>query len=262
MMENSILSHLPGDLPWQVHWFDTVLSTNDTAKSMAKQGAPHGSVILAGHQSGGRGRMGRSFSSPAGMGVYLSVILRPQCLAKDLMHLTCGVGTIMCDAVEAVTGVRPGLKWINDLILEGKKLGGILTELSLGKDGSVDFAVIGIGINCNQTLEDFPPELRKTAVSLKMHTGKQTDPSLLAAAMIRALYEAGLPGDTKALMAAYREDCVTIGRSITVLQAPQSYRATALDVADDGALLVKTEDGAFQKIQSGEVSIRGADGYL
>lgn len=261
-MKNRILAHLPGDFPWQVHWFEEVTSTNDVAKAMAKQGAHHGSAILAGCQTGGRGRMGRSFSSPAGMGVYLSVILRPGCPAKALMHLTCSTGTLMCDAVESVAGIRPGLKWINDLILDGKKLGGILTELSLGKDGNVDFAVIGIGINCNQSANDFPQELRQTAISLKMHTGKRSDPALLAAAMVNALYNARLPGDPSMLMAAYRQDCLTLGKPITVLQEPHPYLATALDVADDGGLLVQTEGGAIQKIQSGEVSIRGVAGYL
>lgn len=261
-MKNRILTHLPGDFPWQVHWFDEVSSTNDIAKEMAKQGMPQGTVVLADHQTGGRGRLGRSFSSPAGMGVYLSLILRPKSPADTLMHLTCAAGTLMCDAVELATGIRPKLKWINDLILGGKKLGGILTELSLGKDGIVDFAVIGIGINCHQNKEDFPPELREAAISLKMHSGQEADTALLTAAILKALLDAGLPGDAKALMAAYRKDCLTIGKSIKVLQEPAPYYAEALDVADDGGLLIKTEDGHLKKLQCGEVSIRGMDGYL
>ena len=261
-MKNRILTHLPGDFPWQVHWFEQVTSTNDVAKEMAKNGAPHGTAVLAGFQSAGRGRMGHSFSSPAGTGIYLSVILRPECPAQKLMHLTCGVGTLMCDAMQSVTGIRPKLKWINDLILDQKKLGGILTELSLGKDGLVDFAVIGIGINCNQQKTDFPQPLQETAVSLKMHTGKEIDQAALAAGMLMALYHADLPEDAAKLMAAYRKDCMTIGRSVTVLQAPDPYCAVAIDVEDTGALLVKTQDGSVRKIQSGEVSIRGTDGYV
>lgn len=261
-MKNNILAHLPGDFPWQVHWFTEVTSTNDVAKQMAKAGAPHGTTVVAGHQTGGRGRMGRSFSSPAGMGVYLSVILRPQCPAEQLMHLTCGVGTLMCDAVQDVCGVRPKLKWINDLILDDKKLGGILTELSLGKEGIVQYAVVGIGINCNQLQSDFPAELQKTAISLDMHTGKKTDPAFLTASMLKKLFDTDLPGNAAALMAAYRKDCVTIGRPITVLQEAAAYPATALDVSDDGALVVQAQDGTIRKLQSGEVSIRGMDGYL
>lgn len=261
-MKQHILTHLPGDFPWQVHWFDEVSSTNDIAKEMAKKGAPHGTAVLAGSQTGGRGRMGRSFSSPADMGVYLSVVLRPQCPAEKLMHLTCAVGTLMCDAVERAAGIRPGLKWINDLILGDKKLGGILTELSLSKEGTVDFAVVGIGINCCQQQKDFPPELQESAVSLKMHTGQETDRAVLAAAMLKALFDADLPNNAAAQMTAYRKDCVTLGSPVTVLQDPIPYPALALDVAEDGALLVQAEDGSVRRIQSGEVSIRGRNGYL
>lgn len=261
-MKDKILAHLPGDLPWQVHWFTEVTSTNDVAKHMAKDGAPHGTVILAEAQSAGRGRMGRSFSSPKGQGIFLSLILRPRCEAGKLMHLTCAVGTRMCDAVEQVTGVRPALKWINDLILGGKKLGGILTELTLGKDGLVEYAVIGIGINCTQEAADLPPDLQQTAISLKMHTGMQPDRAALAAAMIRALYETELPGDAAALMAAYRKDCITLGQPVTVLQSPAPYPATAVDIDEDGGLWVRTDEGALKKLQSGEVSIRGSNGYI
>lgn len=261
-MKEHIIAHLPGDLSWQVHWFEEVPSTNDLAKEMAKAGAPHGTVILADHQTAGRGRMGRCFSSPAGKGIYLSVLLRPACRAEKLMHLTCAVGTVICDAIESAAGIRPKLKWINDLILDGKKLGGILTELSLGKDGLVDYAVIGIGINCGQDVSDFPQELHNSAVSLQMHTNKATDRAVLAAAMIEKLFRAELISDAAGLMAAYRKDCITLGSTITVLQAPAPYPAVALDVAEDGALLVRTEDGTVKKIQSGEVSIRGSTGYL
>ena len=261
-MKKRILAHLPGDFPWQVHWFKEVTSTNDLAKDMARKGAPHGTAVFADAQTGGRGRMGRSFASPAGMGIYLSVILRPGCTAEKLMHLTCGAGTLMCDAVQTATNVRPRLKWINDLILEGKKLGGILTELSLGKDALVDFAVIGIGINCCQNRWDFPQELQDSAISLHMHTGQAPDRAYLAAAMLHALWKTDPVADRAQLMAAYRKDCITIGCPVTVLSPSSPYCAFATDVDEDGGLLVKTQDGKLQKLQSGEVSIRGADGYL
>ena len=262
-MIKNILSHLPGDFPRQVHWFEEVTSTNDIAKQMAKAGAPHGTAVLAGRQTGGRGRMGRHFSSPAGMGVYLSVILRPGRPAPELMHLTCAVGTLMCDAVETVSACRPKLKWINDLILQNKKLGGILTELSIdAASGLVDYAVVGIGINCNQQKADFPAELQETAISLKMHTGKPVDMAQLAAAMIYRLCQGAIPENRISLMSAYRKDCITLGKEITVLQEAASYPATALDINDDGALLVRLCDGSTKLLQSGEVSIRGQAGYI
>ena len=163
-----ILSHLPKDYPWRelLHHFPTLDSTNDRLKAMARQGAPQGSVIIADHQTAGHGRLGRSFHSPAASGIYLSALLRPQCYPTELMHLTCAAAVAMCDAVENAAGFRPGIKWTNDLVYDKKKLGGILTELGFTSDGRVDYAIIGIGINCCQQTEDFPQEIRSIAGSL------------------------------------------------------------------------------------------------
>ena len=263
-MKHDILSHLPGDFPWQVHWFDTVDSTNDRAKAMAAQGAPHGTVVIAGHQAKGRGRMGRSFSSPKLQGIYLSVILRPNCQARELMHLTCGVGVAMCDAVEDVTGYRPGIKWINDLVAEGKKLGGILTELSVDPQGAVRYAIVGIGINRSQTREDFPAHIRDIAISLETVTGQAVEAAALAAAMIRALKELdpSLLSGRKSLLAAYEKDCVTLGKEVVLLRGNEKRRGTAVGIDPDGALLVTFRDGTTQAVNSGEVSVRGLYGYV
>lgn len=262
-MKNTILSHLPGDFPWQVQWFDTIDSTNTQAKCMARKGAPHGTVLIAGHQSGGRGRMGRSFSSPAGVGLYLSVILRPGCSAQSLMHLTCAAGIAACDAVETSCGIRPGIKWINDLVLNNRKLGGILTEMSVdAKTGLVDFAVIGIGINCLQNTEDFPPELQEIAISLKA-AGCAPDMGHLAAKLLCSLYEMSLHlQEQKIIMAAYRKDCITLGRQVVILREEAKQYGTALDVDSDGALLVLLADGSTCTVNSGEVSVRGLYGYV
>ena len=134
--------------PWAglVQVLDTVDSTNNLAKALAVQGAPAGTVLVADCQTGGRGRLGRSFSSPPGLGVYLSVILRPEAPPPALMHLTCAVAEVLCDGVEAASGLRPGIKWTNDLVSGGRKLAGILTELSLeAESGHVQYAVVGAG---------------------------------------------------------------------------------------------------------------------
>ncbi len=264
-MKQKILSYLPGDFPWQVHWFDTVESTNTCAKTMAQEGAPHGTVLVAGAQTKGRGRMGRSFSSPADKGIYLSVILRPQVPAHDLMHLTCATAVAVCDAVEAASGYRPGIKWINDLIAQDKKLGGILTELSLDPgSGLIHYAVIGIGINCSQSREDFPSDIRDTAISLQTVTGKPASRYQLAAAMIRSLKEmdAQLLTEQTAIMDAYRKDCITLGREIMLLRDEAQCHATAVDIESDGALLVKLPDGTQERICSGEARVRGISGYI
>ena len=262
-MKHVILSHLSGDFPWQVHWFNTLDSTNTRAKAMAQQGAPHGTVLIAAHQTGGRGRMGRSFSSPAGLGLYLSVILRPKCPAQELMHLTCAAGVAACDAVEKVSGIRPHIKWINDLILQNRKLGGILTEMSVdAKTGLVEYAVIGIGINCLQKAEDFPREIQDIAISLRS-AGIATDIPKLAAALIEALYQISLQlHEPEPLMETYRRDCITLGCEVVLTVSGASQYGTALDVDDAGALLVRLEDGTIHTVNSGEVSVRGMYGYL
>ena len=265
-MKDLILAQLNAECPWRdtLLWFDTIDSTNTHAKDLAAQGAPHGTVLLAGHQTGGRGRMGRSFSSPAGKGLYLSVILRPGCRAEELMHLTCAAGVAACDAIESVSGFRPGVKWINDLIANDRKLGGILTELSIAPDGMVNYAVIGIGINCSQKTEDFPADIQGIAVSLETVTEKSCNQPALAAELICQLQKIAdrLLAEKEHIMVLYRHDCLTVGKQVTVIRGDTQTNATALSIDDDGGLLVRYEDGAEETVSSGEVSVRGVMGYV
>lgn len=264
-MKQRILDHLPRNHPWagNIHYFDTIDSTNTEAKRLAAAGAPHGTVLIAGHQTGGRGRMGRSFHSPAGLGIYLSVILRPECAPGDLMHLTCAAAVAMCDAVENAAGFRPGIKWTNDLVYGKRKLGGILTELAFGSSGRVDYAVIGIGINCRHGLIDFPEEIRKIAGSLSMAAAAPVDTARVAAAMIMALHtmDHDLLTQKSALMDRYRADCITLGREISVHRFDEIRHGTAVDLDDDGGLVVRFSDGHTETVSSGEVSVRGMYGY-
>ena len=259
--------NIPGDCPWchDVRYLPVTDSTNTRAKLLARDGAPHGTVLLADCQTGGRGRMGRQFVSPAGQGIYLSAILRPHCPPEQLMHLTCAVAVAMCDAVEAVTGFRPGVKWINDLVCGKRKLGGILTELSVDTStGLTEYAVIGVGINCSQSAEDFPPQLRDMAGSLAMVTGRQVNRKDLIGAMIAALHrmDAQLLTGKEALMARYGEDCITLGREVSVHTADSVWHGTAEGLDKDGCLIVRAPDGSCQTVGSGEVSIRGMYGYI
>ena len=267
MMKEQILNHLSAECPWRdtLHWYDTIDSTNLQAKALARSGAPHGTVLVAGHQTRGRGRLGRSFSSPPGMGVYLSVILRPNCAPTDLMHLTCAAAVAMCKAVEQAAGFRPGLKWTNDLVFEKKKLGGILTELSVDtKTELIEYAIVGIGINCRQQTADFPPELQAIATSIALITGRDTPPFVLAAAMIDALTEMehSLLSGKVHIMSQYRQDCITIGQEVVLLQADQTSYGTAVDLDEDGGLIVRFSDGSVRTVTSGEVSVRGMYGYI
>lgn len=260
---NSIQAAL-GTHPWAEHiiFFDTTDSTNTQAKHLAAAGAPEGTVLIAGHQTAGRGRLGRQFHSPEGVGIYMSLILRPKCKPEKLMHLTCAAGVAMCDAVEEALSFRPGIKWINDLVYDRKKLAGILVELLFDSQGNVDAAIIGIGINCNHRFQDFPPELQDIATSVAMITGSETDRSALAAAMIRHLHNMvdalSRPGHT---MERYRRDCITIGQQIRVVYGNHTRYGRALSVDDDGGLAVEYDDGEIATVTFGEVSVRGMYGY-
>ena len=265
-METEILSYLPADHPWRdrFQYFDIIDSTNNRAKQMAAQGAPHGTVLVADQQLQGRGRMGRSFLSPPGCGIYLSVILRPDCSAEQLMHLTCASAVAVCDAAQAVLDFRPRIKWTNDIVWQGKKLSGILTELSISATGLVDYAVVGIGINCCQTLDDFPPDIRQIATSMALASGKGVDRSKLTAALIVALSHISdkLLTGRREIMDTYRKDCITTGQRISVVRGDSVRHGLALSVDDLGALLVAFDEGTTEAVNAGEVSIRGMYGYV
>ncbi len=265
-MKEQILAKLSPRYPWgeQLHWLPETGSTNDQLKLLARQGAPHGTAILADRQTGGRGRKGRTFLSPAGMGIYLSFLLRPDCGPADLMHLTCATGIAMCEAIEAAAGFRPGIKWTNDLVYGKKKLGGILTELGFSPQGKLDYAIIGIGINCRQRETDFAPEIRDVAGSLAMVTGRDIDRSRVAAAMLEALHrmDGRLLSEKEALLNQYRRDCITLGREISLVRGKEVRHGKALDIDGDGALVVAFPDGHVETVNSGEVSIRGLYNYV
>ena len=265
-MVDTILSFLPKDFPWKdhIHHFDTIDSTNTRAKQLASEGAPQGSILIADRQTGGRGRLGRSFHSPAGSGIYLSIILRPHCHASEQMHLTCATGVAMCDAVEAACGIRPGIKWTNDLVFEKRKLGGILTELSLDHTGHVNFAVVGIGINCTQDVLDFPEDIRAIATSLQMQTATPIDRSRVIASMLISLEKMSqtLFSQKAQIMEQYRCNCITVGQEISVIAGENVRHGTALSVDDEGALVVQFSDGHREAVSSGEVSVRGMYGYI
>ena len=266
-MKERILSLVSSEYPWKehFHWVEETGSTNDDLKLLARQGAPHGTVLIADRQSGGHGRMGRTFHSPGGVGIYFSILLRPQCAPGELMHLTCATAVAMCDAVENATGLRPGIKWTNDLVYGKRKLGGILTELGLSSKGNVDYAIIGIGINCCQCKEDFAEDIRSIAASLSMVTGKDIDRAKVAAAMMQALYrmDQNLLTGKAEMLDRYRKNCITIGQEVSLLRVGEPVRhGKAIGMDDEGALLVQFTDGTLEAVNSGEVSVRGMYGYL
>lgn len=237
---------------------DTVDSTNTYAKQLARAGAAHGTVVLADHQTGGRGRLGRSFASPVGMGIYCSVVLRPAVPPERLLRLTPVMAEAARRAVVQATGLQPQIKWINDLVLEGKKLCGILTELGDG------FVVVGIGINCNQQQLDFPPELRGMAGSLAQALGHPVERDAVAAELIRQVQQAadGFLLEPARWLEPYAAHCLTIGRDVQLIRGEEIRYAHVDGMDADGALLVTLPDGTKETVFSGEVSVRGLYGYV
>ena len=255
-----IKNHLPEDHLWQdqIIWYEVTDSTNNQAKILVQQGAPHGTVLIADQQTCGRGRLGRSFQSPSGMGVYMSVILRLQVPADQLMHLTCAAAVAACNALEKAAGFRPGIKWTNDLVYGGRKLAGILTELVIEKEETA--VIVGIGINCTQKTADFSPDIRDFAGSLEMVRGKAIDRAKVAAALIQAFSEMNIL-DKQNILDTYRRDCITVGKQISLVKAEEVRHGYALGIDDNGALIVEFSDGHRETVNAGEVSIRGMYGY-
>lgn len=239
---------------------DTVDSTNVYARRIAAEGAPHGTIVAAAHQTAGKGRLARRFESPEGQGVYLSVILRPEMPLAELNTLTLMAAVVMLDTIEELTGVRPGIKWTNDIYLNGRKLCGILTECSVGEGGKAEYAVVGIGLNLYQQREDFAEEIRSIAGSLVSETGvrvSRTDYiACLAKHFERVFSDGAFPQNKEAVLVRYREAVFFLGKKVEVRGYADCWPATALDIDEEGRLVVRAEDGSLHALNSGEISIR------
>lgn len=245
---------------------DEVDSTNTYLRQMALEGAADGTAVVADSQTAGRGRMGRSFQSPKGKGIYLSVLYRPDLPPERMMSVTALAGLAVCDAVERLCGVRPGLKWPNDPVLGNRKLCGVLTEMALeGETGRVRHLVVGIGVNVLHTQEDFQDEVAEIATSLSMELGRPVSRSALTAALLEELdrvYAALKSGDLAAYLAAYRRDCVNLGKTVQLIGTEGRETVVAVDVDEAFGLVVRTADGQERVVRSGEVSVRGLYGYV
>lgn len=243
----------------KVYRYEEVTSTNDVAKTLAREGAQE-AVIIARSQTAGRGRLGRNFESPAGLGLYVSVLWRPLCSAEDLLPLTAMAAASAAMGIESVVGREVGIKWPNDLVLNGKKIAGLLTESALASDGGVDFVVLGLGLNVHHTQEDFSPEVVAIASSLEAELGCAIDDGALESAVVEALTQTlrhlCAP---ETYLDEYRRRCVTVGKRCRLL--PQNEEVQALDIDGRYGLVVQKGEKT-ETIRSGEVSVRGLYGYV
>ena len=232
------------------------------AKAGGEKGEPHGTLYVAESQSAGRGRRGRRWESPEGESIYMSLLLRPEFPPVKAPMLTLVMALAVARALRERTGVDVQIKWPNDLVVQGRKICRILTEMSTEMTW-INYVVIGIGINVNQN--EFPEELKDCASSLKMETGRRFRRSHLIAAVMehfemyyeQFLQEGSLAGFRK----EYNELLVNKDRQVKILEPGNHYEAYALGINDAGELIVEKEDGSVQNIFAGEVSVRGIYGY-
>lgn len=244
-----------------LYFYPETDTTNDRIRELAQTGAPEGTLAVAELQTAARGRRGRAWQAPADSGVWMSLLLRPNIPPTQASVLTLLAGMALAEAIEDVTEMEVGIKWPNDILLNGKKLVGILTEMDCDME-SIHSVTVGMGINVNT--KAFPEELQEIATSLYLETGKEFDRAeFLAQSMLHfeALYEEFVAegGVFAPFKERYRRKCLNIGKEVSVI-GRETYLATALDITPEGELIVKRKDtGGEEVVFSGEVSIRGEE---
>ena len=249
--KQTILAQLEPAFHPEIYIFDSVLSTNDTAKTLPKTAHNQPLIVLANAQTGGKGRLGRSFFSPPGQGLYMSIRLHIK--EQEFTLLSAAAGVAVCKAMETLYHLTPKIKWVNDICLQDKKLCGILVE-NLSAGGSTpNSTIIGIGINLSTV---FPPDLQERATCLCRATNCPIDKNSLAAQIANHVCNAVAMRDQQGLIKQYRARSMMPGRQVTVFHAGKSYQAQAVDIAPNGGLIVRTEDDQLQTLTSGEVTLR------
>jgi len=237
--------------------FERTTSTNDVIEKLARDGVQEGAVVFAESQTKGRGRLGRRWASPERRGLWFSVLLRPDLRPQETTQLTVIAATALWRAIHEQTGLRPEIKWPNDILIRGRKTAGILTELTAELD-RVKYVILGIGVDVNLGAGDFPPELRKLATSLKIETGNAVSRSELATAILRELdrdYERVCSGDFAVVADEWEEHCTTLGRHVAIQIGDRKIRGRAESLGEDGALLLRTEHGHLERIIGGDVTL-------
>ncbi len=240
-----------------IRLFQVVDSTNDEAAKLAARGEPEGAVIIADAQRRGRGRMGRGWASPRGLGLYLSVILRPAIPPQEAPALTLMGAVAVADAIERTSGLAAGIKWPNDLVIRGRKVAGILGEMA-AEASRLHPVILGIGINVNQTEADFEGELRQTASSLRIEVGHPVDRTALAQSLCESLdgwYNRFLSEGLAPILERVRRRCVTLGRVVVARSGDQELRGLALELDGGGALVIRDAGGGLHRLLAGEVTL-------
>lgn len=239
-------------------------STNARAKELAQGGALHGTLVIAEEQTSGRGRLGRSWISLAGMGIWMSLILRPSFLPRYASRITVITALAVADAISKVTRLRADIKWPNDIIINSRKVCGILTEIQADPD-TIEYLVTGIGLNVNTPQDAFPEDLSRSASSLYIESGVKVERNILLARILDSFegiyntYEE--TGNFTDIMNDYKAKCITLNKRVKVFGRTEEFVGRAFDLTDNCELIVQQDDGSLRTVLSGDVSVRGIAGY-
>lgn len=249
----------------RIIYFDSIDSTNNIAKDYALNDWEEGLVITSEEQTNGRGRRGRPWASPKGSGVWMSLLLRPNILPSEAPKFTLLAAVAVVKAIYEETGLEAQIKWPNDIIVHKKKVCGILTEMNAELD-NINYIVIGIGINVNQKKDDFPADIRRFAISLAQAKKEKVSRQSLVRRILENLESYYLnfmqQKDFSSILQEWRERSCTIGRQVKATLNGEEIRGTAIDITDEGALLVQKGDKDRIEISYGDVSIRGVYDYI
>ncbi len=264
LSSNAIFSGLSGDFWKKIIHRESINSTNEYALSLSLRGPESGTVIIAESQARGRGRMGRVWVSPPGSNIYMSAVLKPEIAVRDAAFLTVAAALACAHALRSEAGLNVTIKWPNDLMVCGKKIGGILTEIRSAHD-EINFAVIGIGINVNSLSKDFPAELADRATSIKEVTGRHFSRSRIIAQVLNELerWYKKLTGDGSfPLLEEWKRLSCTIGKVVRVTLFSEVISGIAEDVDEEGMLVLRLASGERRRISSGDLTELRQNGFF
>lgn len=249
------------DTKWagcDIVYFEETDSTNKQARMLAREGAKHGTLVIADTQSAGRGRRGRGWISPAGEGVFMSLIVRPEMPPSEVAKMSLTLALAVARAIERETGLDARIKWPNDIVIGGRKVCGLLLEMDATAE-KVNSIVAGVGINVHQSV--FDEEIAHTASSLDLLCGRRVSRSAIVRAFLEEFERAAAFADEE-MMQAYRGRSATIGQRVQVIGLSGTYTGTAQGITESGTLLVEADDGEVREVLAADVSVRGIMGYV
>ena len=252
----------------KLYYVDSTGSTNTDAKRFAEEGDPHGTTVVADMQTAGKGRRGRKWQSPSGINTYFTILLKPDFAPDKASMLTLVMALSVAEAIEEVTELKAEIKWPNDIVVNKKKVVGMLTEMSTTPEmDEIQYVVVGVGVNVNMgSIEEFPDEIRKTATSLRIESGKQINRAVLVEHILERFeqnyekFEQTL--DLSGLLDAYQSHLVNVDAQVRVLDPAGEYTGISHGINTTGELIVEKEDGSIVNVYAGEVSVRGLYGYV